>query len=270
MADGHELVGGLVLVGQGCPRKTIERPAAGVLRVQRLVVLRKSLHARWQSVWQRSRDRTGGDERCGQPRSHASTRATIRRSFVEHPRPNRAMALLRWHVVSPGTIALQRGVSCLDAAMKPNIFMKAQIVTMGKTIALLLVSLLVAPPHGLAIGQVQYVENVREPASFSARKSDVCSSDLLKSLRWAKPSRSCSFLYWLHPPTAWLSAKFNMWKTCASQPVSASCKIRLPRRFVWIQTIGSESFAQPTICRQMLPASPVALPRLHMRRRILE
>jgi hypothetical protein len=51
--------------------------------------------------------------------------------------------------------------------MKPNAFMKAQIVTMGKAIApLLLISLLAAPSDCLAIGQEQYVENMREPGSF--------------------------------------------------------------------------------------------------------
>ena len=51
--------------------------------------------------------------------------------------------------------------------MKLNAFMKSPIVTMGKVLALLLVSVLVAPRDSLALGQERYVEDVPSRGSFS-------------------------------------------------------------------------------------------------------
>ena len=50
--------------------------------------------------------------------------------------------------------------------MKPNAFMKSPIVTMSKVLALLLVSVLVAPRDSLAIGQERYFEGVPSRGSF--------------------------------------------------------------------------------------------------------
>ena len=50
--------------------------------------------------------------------------------------------------------------------MKPNAFMKSPIVTMSKVLALLLVSVLLAPRDSLAIGQERYVEDVPSRDSF--------------------------------------------------------------------------------------------------------
>ncbi|HAO80300.1 MAG TPA: hypothetical protein DCQ92_15285, partial [Verrucomicrobia subdivision 3 bacterium] len=50
--------------------------------------------------------------------------------------------------------------------MKPNAFMKSPIVTMSKVLALLLVSVLLAPRDSLAIGQERYVEGVPSRGNF--------------------------------------------------------------------------------------------------------
>jgi hypothetical protein len=75
--------------------------------------------------------------------------------------------------------------------MKPNAFMKSPIVTMSKVLALLLVSVLLAPRDSLAIGQERYVEGVPSRGSFpivqgnAAATIYVDSSDLAGVVRAA-------------------------------------------------------------------------------------
>src|ERR1019366_10192942 len=120
-----ELVGGLVLVGQGCPGTGIKRPVAGVFRDQRFFHLWQSIHAGGQSTGRRTLNRFAGDERCRQPGGNQSARQTVRRSALGCGSSVGTVSLLRWAVVFDGHASLQRRIPNLDpattiAAPKPD------------------------------------------------------------------------------------------------------------------------------------------------------
>ena len=116
---------------------------------------------------------------------------------------------------------------------------------MGKTIALLLVSLLVAPPHCLAIGQVQYVENVREPASFSIVQDKIAATVCVDSNDWVGVIRAANDL------------QADVARVTGCTPAITHEEKNLGMNTIIIGTIGKSRIIDQLIRDRKIDASPI-------------
>src|ERR1017187_8205332 len=130
--------------------------------------------------------------------------------------------------------------------MKLNAFMKSPIVTMGKVLALLLVSVLVAPRDSLALGQERYVEDVPSRGSFSVVQGNAAATIYVDASDLAGFVRAVNYL------------KADVARVTSHSPAISHEGKNLGKNVIIVGTIGKSQIIDRLICEKKIDVSQIA------------
>jgi hypothetical protein len=130
--------------------------------------------------------------------------------------------------------------------MKLNAFMKSPIATMGKVLALLLVSVLVAPRDSLALGQERYVEDVPSRGSFPIVQGNVAATIYVDSSDLAGVVRAANDL------------KADVARVTSHSPVISHEGGKTGENVIIVGTIGKSQIIDQLIREKKIDVSEIA------------